>query len=1070
MLGPLRLARSGGAAVELGGTRLRMLLARLAVDAGRVVPASVLIDGLWGDEPPADATNALQSLVSRLRRGLRADADGLIESHPSGYRLAISTDDVDAHRFETLAARGRAELRDGRFTAAAATLRAALDLWYGPALAGLEEAPFAESVITRFTELRAAAAEDRLDADVRAGRHAEVIPELHTLVAEQPLRERPAALLVRALFLAGRQADALAAYERVRQVLADELGVEPSAELRELHLAVLRGEIAPAAPRPVATAALTTFVGRRAELAEVSRLLDSTRLVTLFGPGGAGKTRLSREVIAAWDGPVWFVELAGVRSADDVATAALSGLGIREARLVDAHSHTAGPRLGTALDRLVEALGAQECVVVLDNCEHLITAAATLADALLTRCPRLRVLATSREPLAITGESVFPLGPLGLPAPHAGALEVAAADAVRLFVDRAESAAPGFRLDEANAPVVAEICGRLDGMPLALELAAARLRSMTSGQIAERLDDRFRLLTGGNRTALPRHRTLRAVVEWSWDLLEKPERLLARRLSVFPAAALEESVVAVVADDELLPTVDVVYVLAALVEKSIVVAAEGRDGQVRYRMLETIRAYAAERLAESGEADEVAGTYCAYFLDYLARAEPHLRGPGQVEWLARITTDHDNLIAAMRHAIRLGNADVAHRLAVDAGWYWVIGGHHREAFAMVSEVVAIPGPATGHARATLRAIAAFGQLEGMPDREHVRALRADLKATGAIDHYPIMAMLEPMLAAFTGDMDEAMESLRVSVEHPDPWARALSLLARAFLAENLGSLAEAEADAERALVVFRGLGDRWGQAMAVGQVAERRSLRGDTEAAIAAFTDAVRLVTELGAPDELPGLLGRLAMQRTRAGDLDGADRDIREGLVLARRRGNQESEAMLLSWASLVARLRGDLRTAWEHYEYGWALLEKLVNQAPHWVTLFACLRSQLQLAEGDVDGALLSVGEALARMSDVPDMPLVGSIAECTALVLFDRGDPVAAARMLGIGTVVRGDPDLGNPELAVLRSRVDEALGVDGRTAAYESGLALGRSGALAELHSVLGQPNPYENGEAPSTPAG
>ncbi|WP_143073525.1 BTAD domain-containing putative transcriptional regulator [Actinokineospora terrae] len=1053
LLGPLRLVGEDGAVLGVGGTRLRMLVALLALDAGRVVSVSELVSGLWGDDPPADATNALQSLVSRLRRGLKVGADGLVESHPAGYRLAIAADQVDVHRFERLVATGRAALREERYAEAARVLAAAEELWAGPALAGLEDAPFAGAVVARLEELRVGAREDRIDAAIRDGGHGEVIAELTTLVAEHPLRERPAALLVKALFLAGRQAEALAVYEQARRVLAEELGVEPSPELRELHVSVLRGEIAPA-PARVATASLTSFVGRQVELAEVTRLLDSTRLVTLLGPGGAGKTRLSREVVAGQDGMSWFVELAGVRAADDVTAAALAALGIRESRLIETHP---APRTGTALDRLVEVLGSQRSLLVLDNCEHLIEAAAALADALLARCPRLRVLATSREPLAITGEAAYPLGPLGLPGETALPEEVTKADAVRLFADRATSASPAFRLEEDNARVVAEICRGLDGLPLALELAAARLRSMTVGQIAERLHDRFRLLTGGSRTSLPRHRTLRAVVEWSWDLLEKPERVLAARLSVFPVAALAESVAAVAADDDLLPADDVVYVLAALVEKSIVVADAGRDGQVRYRMLETVRAYAAERLTELGETDRAREALCRYFLSYLVEAEPRLRGPEQVRWLARVTADHENLLAALRYAIAMQDADLAHRLAVTAGWFWMISGHHREALTLVTEVAAMPGDAPPHARATLRSMATFVEAAGVPDKDVIRQLRADLVATDAMAHYPIMVMMEPMLAAFAGDVDEAIAGLDRGDKHPDPWARALSLLAAAFLHDNRGALVEAEDSGERALAAFRALGDRWGQAIAIGQVSDRRSMRGDHAGAVLANEESVRLVTELGAIDEMPGALGRLGLQLGRAGDLAGAEADLRRALDLAASSSTHENQALLYGWLASVVRLRGDLAEAKSLMARGQALRDADGNHNHHWFALYSGLAAQIALAEHDPDTARTHLAAALTAIADIGDMPIIGTIAELTAQTLLAQGSPTTATHMLALAEVIRGAPDLGNPELVDLRARLAEALGPETFTTTYTKALTLDRPAALIELNHTL-IPNP------------
>ncbi|MBM7771460.1 putative ATPase [Actinokineospora baliensis] len=920
-------------------------------------------------------------------------------------------------------------------------------LWTGAALAGLEDAPFAAAVVARLGELRFSAVEDRAEAGIRAGRHADVVAELTTLVAEQPLRERAVALLMEALFLCGRQADALAVYDQARRVLGEELGVEPGAPLRELQVAVLRGDLAPARVKPV-VAALTSFVGRQAELAEVTRLLDGPRLVTLLGPGGAGKTRLSREVVAGQDGVTWFVELAGVRVDEDVPAAVLATLGMRETRLLDGHT---GPRTATALERLVDALSGQRCLLVLDNCEHLIVAAATLADQLLARCPRLRVLATSREPLAITGEVAYPLGPLGLPTVDTSPERVITADAVRLFADRAGSAAPGFQVDGANAAVVAEICRRLDGLPLALELAAARLRSMTVGQIAERLDDRFRLLTGGSRTSLPRHRTLRAVVEWSWDLLEKPERLLAARLSVFPVAALAESVAAVAADAD--DADDVVYLLASLVEKSIVVAAEGRDGQVRYRMLETVRAYAAERLTELGETERVRQAYCRYFLAYLLEVEPRLRGPDQVRWLARVTADHENLLAALRHAVDLGDADVAHRLAVAAGWFWMISGHHREALNTIAEVAAIPGDAPAHARAAVRSMAAFVKAGGMPDPDLIREVRAELVATDAMAHYPIMAMMEPMLAAFSGDLDEAIAGLERGRNHPDEWARALTLLASAFLHDNQGLMAEAEVDGEQALAAFRELGDRWGQAIAIGQVSERRSLRGDHEGAVAANEESVRLVAELGAVDEMPGVLGRLGLQRGRAGDLVGAEADLRHAMDLASS-STQESQALLLGWLASLVRLRGDLDEARELLRRGKVLLESNEGRTPHWFAMFSSVAAQIAIAEGDPETALAHLAESLKIIVPVGDMPHIGSVAELVACTLLARADPIGSARVLAMAEVIRGAPDLGNPELVELRANLDAALGVDGAASAYASGMAMDREAALKELHRVLG----------------
>src|SRR4051794_39325419 len=506
VLGPLEVEQDGSR-IAVGGGRLRALLACLALDAGRPVSTGRLVDALWEEDLPADQVHALQSLVSRLRRAL---GDGsLVAPAPGGYRLDV---EVDAQRFEALAGAGSAARAAGDHARAAEVLEAALGLWRGPALADLTDYRFAAQAAARLDDLRLTALADRIDADLALGRGDRLVSELEALSTQHPLNERLAAQLIAALYAAGRQADALAAYERVRRRLADELGVPPSPELQQAHMAILQDKPA----RTNLRAPVTSFVGREREIAQIGELLQHARLVTLLGPGGAGKTRLAREAVAPWvervaDG-VWMVELAPVSDEGEIVPAVLGALGLREAALPE----RSGIVVREGLDRLLDVLAEREAIVVLDNCEHLIAGAAALADRLLGACPRLRIVATSREALAIDGERLVAVPPLD------------ASPAIQLFRDRATAARPDFVVDEAAH----EICRRLDGLPLALELAAARLRTLPARELAARLDDRFRLLTGGSRTALPRHRTLRAVVDWSWDLLDEPERRLARRLAV----------------------------------------------------------------------------------------------------------------------------------------------------------------------------------------------------------------------------------------------------------------------------------------------------------------------------------------------------------------------------------------------------------------------------------------------------------------------------------------------------------------------------------------------------------
>jgi DNA-binding SARP family transcriptional activator len=523
ILGPVE-AREGTQVLPVTGARLRRLLLRLAVDAGRTVPPAELVDAVWGQEPPAEVPNALQSLVSRLRRALGGAST--VQQVPGGYRLVVDPADVDAHRFAQLVTSGRRALAAGDPDRAAADLRAALELWRGQALVEADGADYAIGLATRWEQQRLDAVADRVDADLALGRAADVVAELDQLVDAHPLRERFTSQLMTALTQSGRPAEALAAYERARSYLADQLGTDPSPGLQQQHLALLRAGSDDAPPGGASTrrtnlrTELSTFIGRGDELKRVDELVATGRLTTIVGPGGAGKTRLSSRVAAGWvdrmpDG-VWFVELAPVTDQVDIAPTILGSLGLRENALLERRPER---RSRDALERLLDALSDATCLLVVDNCEHLVDGVAGVVDTLLARCPGLRVLTTSREPLGIAGESLCVLRSLELPQTGSTATQANEHEAVQLFADRAASVRADFAVDETTVDAVVEIVRRLDGLPLAIELAAARLRVLPVAEIAARLGDRFSLLTGGSRTALPRHRTLRAVVQWSWDVL-----------------------------------------------------------------------------------------------------------------------------------------------------------------------------------------------------------------------------------------------------------------------------------------------------------------------------------------------------------------------------------------------------------------------------------------------------------------------------------------------------------------------------------------------------------------------
>ncbi|MEU4424718.1 BTAD domain-containing putative transcriptional regulator [Actinoplanes sp. NPDC024001] len=894
-LGPLRAEHPDGRPIPLGGRRLRALLAMLLLDAGRPVGIERLIDGLYGEQPPAGAGNALQSQVSRLRQALP------VELGPAGYRLAVEPGEVDVHRFTELAAAGRRALAADDAERAAGLLRSAVALWRGEALADVRDAPFAEPQAARLTELRLTAIEDLHEAQLRqieAGPRNETaaqqrspfearprsetapqpqsetgaqqrsqfearpraaagllpgdaIAELRELTAAHPLRERPRALLMRALVAAGRPAEALASYEDARRTLAEELGADPSPELTAVHTAVLRGT-EPSAPTPVHTAAparlglptqLTSFVGRDDELARVAAALGTARLVTLHGPGGAGKTRLAVESAARHPSDACFVPLAAAGD-DDVPRAVLTALGLRDLRLSDMPAAEAPP----PADRLVAALADRRLLLVLDNCEHVVDAAAALAGRILAAAPRVRILTTSREALGITGETLVPVSGLSVPPADATGDDLATFAAVRLFADRAADVSPGFRVTPENAAAVRRVCRMLDGLPLAVELAAARLHALPVAEVAARLDDRFQLLSRGSRTAESRHRTLQAVVAWSWDLLTEPERILARRFTVFAGSAGLDAVERVCG-----PLPDTVEILAGLVAKSLI----ERDGD-RYRMLATIRAYCADRLAEAAEQDRVRLAHAAYFVELARLADPRLRTADQLEWLDRLDADRDNFHAALRRSSAGGDAGTALRLVSALSFYWWLRGLRAEATDLARQVLRDTGPEPPADLIEEYALCVLTATLGGTEPPAPRWANFMMTLTGP-PAQPFLLYLSAMAVgppdAAPGEVVALNRRLRGTLGG-EPWSDALGGIGGGWMLLFAGATAdEAEADFASALAGFRKLGERWGTMLALSGVSEMAIWRGEPAAAIEPMDEALRLAGELGSTVDVADLL-----------------------------------------------------------------------------------------------------------------------------------------------------------------------------------------------------------------------
>ena len=855
ILGPLEVF-SAGIPIEVGGPRHRKLLAYLLVNAGDAVSSERLINGLWGEDPPISARSILHVRISEIRNALRAGRGnrnaGIVTGH-SGYQLQVEVDELDSRRFERLAGAGCQALARGDYVSANAKLHEALALWRGPPLPEVADEPFAQGEIARLEALHLQALEDRLEADLALGRHAEIVAELEALVAEHPLRERFWCQLMLAHYRAGRQGDALQIYQAVRVLLVEQLGVEPGSELRRLHAAILDQDRALELPTPVPgdppnnlPGQLATFIGREQELAEIRELLQKGRLVTLVGAGGVGKSRLALEAamnsLLEFPGGTWLVELAPLTQPGLVAQTVASVLGVREhpERLL--------------INLIAEHLATMDALLVLDNCEHLLDEAATLAQRLLQSCSGLSILATSRERLGITGELLRLVSGLAVPEPDADEVaEVGDADASRLLVERAAAVRSGFRLDHHTAGAVAQICRQLDGLPLAIELAAARINALDVEQIAARLGDRFRLLGQGERTALPRHRTLRGVVDWSYGLLSTGERRLFDRAAVFVGGftlAAAEAVCAGPEEDE----DTAASLLSRLVDKSLILSEHTAAAGGRYRILETLRVYGLERLDERGETARVRDRHAAYFLSLAEMAGEALRGPEQVAWISRVEAEHGNFRAALQRSLDSGAAETAARLAGSLYALWDLHGYYSEGRGWLAQVLA-PGdqlPAAVRARALLGS-ATLAVIQG--DLEHAAGACEEAAALcrEAGDPAGLAHALQylGLGAIFADDIDSAAALLEESLSSAqiagNGWLEAWALIFLAAAALARDAYGEAANLASACEVALLPAGDPECMAWALVAGAMANLSRGDHAGAIAPLREALEAFQGLGA-------------------------------------------------------------------------------------------------------------------------------------------------------------------------------------------------------------------------------
>jgi predicted ATPase/DNA-binding SARP family transcriptional activator len=1011
LLGELQVLDDDQRDVVITGAKLRALLVMLALQSGRAVPADQLVDGLWGPESSSAARNGLQGLVSKLRRALGSAT--LVATRGGGYALEVPPESVDLHRFEQLVAAGRASAASGELARAIELMAEADSLWRGSALAEFAYEEFASTEVTRMSELRLAVVEERLDIELQLGRHRVVIGELEALVAAHVLRERLRGLLMIALYRAGRQADALRIFQEGRRILGEELGLEPGPELRRLEAAILaqdpsldvtvsvaHGSVVSTELRSTVPESLTALVGRDDHVRELTRMFSDHRFITLVGPGGVGKTRLALEVARDESNRLshgaCLVELAHVGDPEGVAAAIASALELPDP------------------NRLAEMIGSRDLLILLDNCEHVINTAAEVAEDLLRRCPGLRLLATSREGLRVGGETIWPVPPL------------ANDDAVQLFVERARAAGAQLAMSEDVRAAVSDICVRLDGLPLAIELAAARTRAFPIQQISSRLNDRFRLLTGGSRTALPRQQTLRAVVDWSYELLFDDEQRVFERLSVFLGGCDLATAEAVCADESL-DAADLGDIIQTLVDKSLVVAVPNGD-ELRFTQLQTLAQYGREKLAERGDAERIRDAMAAHYARLCSRSATAYVGDDQGTWLQAVDQEQDNLRAALEWAVANDDAETALTIAGGVCWPYWLAGTAVEAKRWLDDAFRCKGEASERARAM--ALTGRGLIEfqlGKPEN-----VDADLSAALAFfrDHNDLAAIslthsFYAEVAAARGDIEEGRRRRLDLLDHylalPDTtFVIAARAYSRAKLAGLDGDLEHSERYYREAADAFSHIDRPMMLAMCRGIIADFDERSGNYRAATDNLDAAIATNDALGLRGFNGSLLARLGWALLQDGDTARAEIAYNRALDLARRLSNTPVIFLALAGRAVLHRLDGRNATAAD------AATEAL----------------ELYLA-----------GEPrrLANRVDPRADLLAGAAVCCTELGILavETGDAERAARLLGHAERLRSDVAVPVPKFQCdgLDPALEKAAALLGR-AAFQAAFDVGQHGQLGK----------------------
>ncbi len=1045
LLGPMEVCVDG-APVKLPGTAERALLAQLLLSPGRTIPATMLVDRLWSESTlPVDPMNALQIRVSKLRRALKAMGVGdVVTREGVGYRATIDPSTVDALDFAdrirtARAAAANAADNGGIHPAHVQAYDDALALWRGDPLSDFAVEQWATAEAARLTELRLAAMTERAQVALALGRHLEVIGDLEPVVAHDPTLESLAGLLMLALYRSGRQADALDVYTRTREVLDESLGLEPSVSLRSLHERVLRQDATLGAQQdmvPAPAAASTTsaadqaavqaagpttvpvtmpahrsraeedrtaptnlptvvrpLIGRDAQLDSIAELLGGVRLLSLIGPGGAGKTSLALATVvrtsANYPDGAFGVRLASVNTPDQVPVAVADALGMP----MDGAVATRDLR-----DRLISFLTRRRMLLLVDNCEHVVDAAAVLIDDILSRCPDITVIATSREALAIPDEVQVTVGPLETPPEDTPPGKVLSYPAAQLFAERARAVRPGLLFGADNLTAIGAITRSLDGIPLALELAAARVSTLSPVEVSQRLANRFTLLTSGARTAEERQQTLRATVDWSYQLLSETEQRVFDRLSVFQGGWTLMSAEDVVGDEDT-PPGEVLDTVGRLVEQSMVVVEPGPTS--RYRMLETLRQYAAERLQASGRAVEVARRHAAYFRSIVEHAEVALRGHEQRQTLRLLRDEQPNIRAALAFLSGPdGDRDAALRMAGSLGMFWHLG-RHLEGRQVLSRLVAGHDGSPAARALALQAVSIVERPRGCLVHPSPRCAETASESLALFEQlgdawHAALSRVLLAVEGVTGAEPERSQALLAAAEEQfnrdgDPWGPAVIGFVRMETAIKTGDVDTAVRIGRTTAAAFRQLDDSWGLSATLYHLGWGLRQFGRFEEGARALEEAIDVARGAGLWNTAQWALADLAIEKVHLGDHDTARRLFDEAASASREVGDGAGEVLAGYGYGLLAHVDGAWDQARRHYAIAVDGFIDLGTPVLEGVALAGLGRCHE--ADGDTAAAQARYQEALELGRRLGEPSVTASALEGLARLALAAGDRATA-----------------------------------------------------------------------------